>query len=179
MKDSFDFDAPDAVDHGHFHHDSHHSDPDPHGHDHHHHDPHGHNLAPRFFTHAQMPRHMGVLEAPDGQAVGVGTCGDSLEVAVRVTDGAIGEIRHRPNGCVYTVACGSAMATLVMGRPLEEALVVQPEDVARELGGLPADHQHCAALAVNTLGEAIDDYYQKVWGRPPAGGRSKEDHPEK
>ena len=158
MKDTLDSDAMNAVHH------------DPHSHhDHpHDHDPHGHNLAPRFFTHAQMPRHMGTMEGADGRAVGVGTCGDSLEVTLRVTEGAIGDIRHRPNGCVYTVACGSAMSSLAMGRRLDEALVLQPEDVAEELGGLPADHQHCAALAVNTLGEAIDDYYQKVWGRPAA-----------
>ena len=57
------------------------------------------------------------------------------------------------------------MCHLVNGKTLEAALTVMPEDVANELAGLPEDHMHCAALAVNTLGEAIDDYYQKVWGR--------------
>jgi len=30
------------------------------------------------------------------------------------------------------------------------------------LGGLPEDHMHCARLAVNTLGEAIADYYRNA-----------------
>jgi hypothetical protein len=52
----------------------------------------------------------------------------------------------------------------VSGKSLEEALCVSPEAVAAELGGLPEDHMHCASLAVNTLGEAIDDYYRQAWG---------------
>jgi nitrogen fixation NifU-like protein len=124
----------------------------------------GHNLDPKFFAHAQMPQNLGEMPAADGRAVGIGTCGDSLEVFLAVMDGAIRQISHRPNGCVYTVACGSAMTRLVLGRSLEEALALTPEAVAEELGGLPEDHRHCAALAVNTLGEAIDDYYQKLWG---------------
>jgi nitrogen fixation NifU-like protein len=56
------------------------------------------------------------------------------------------------------------MSYLAFGRTLEEALKITPEDVAKELDGLPDDHMHCASLVVNTLGEAIDDFYQKVWG---------------
>ncbi|MEZ4578745.1 MAG: hypothetical protein R2875_12285 [Desulfobacterales bacterium] len=37
----------------------------------------------------------------------------------------------------------------------EAALTVMPEDVANELAGLPEDHMHCAALAVNTLGRPL------------------------
>jgi nitrogen fixation NifU-like protein len=87
-----------------------------------------------------------------------------MEVTLEVTDNTIRRVCHLPRGCVYTVACGSAMSYLVTGRRLEEALALSPDEVAEELGGLPDDHLHCAALAVNTLGEAIDDYYQTVWG---------------
>jgi len=41
-------------------------------------------------------------------------------------------------------------------------LELEPHDVVTALGGLPEDHLHCARLAVNTLGEAIADYYSKV-----------------
>ncbi|MBW2107249.1 MAG: iron-sulfur cluster assembly scaffold protein [Deltaproteobacteria bacterium] len=69
-----------------------------------------------------------------------------------------------PEGCVYTVASGSALTELARGNSLDEALKITPQDVATELGGLPKDHMHCAVLAVNTLGEAIENYYQQVWG---------------
>ncbi len=123
-------------------------------------------LDPRFFAHAQMPCNVGRPTRWDGRALGVGVCGDSIEIFIEVADSRLNRIRHLPKGCVYTVACGSAVSKLVQGKPLEAVLQIQPEDVARELGGLPADHMHCANLAVNTLGEALDDYYRQVWGRP-------------
>jgi nitrogen fixation NifU-like protein len=123
-------------------------------------------LDPRFFAHAQMPCNLGKPDRWDGRALGVGVCGDSIEFFIGVNGRALKQVRHLPNGCVYTVACGSAVSKLAEGRTLEEVLKIQPQDVANELGGLPADHMHCANLAVNTLGEALDDYYRKVWGRP-------------
>ena len=121
-------------------------------------------LAPRFFNHAQVPCNIGKPPHWDGRALGVGVCGDSIEVFIHVDGSCLRDVRHLPKGCVYTVACGSAVSKLAQGRPLEEVLKIQPQDVAAELGGLPADHMHCANLAVNTLGEALDDYYRKVWG---------------
>lgn len=52
------------------------------------------------------------------------------------------------------------MSMLATGRSLEEALQLQPEDVVNELEGLPEDHWHCARLAVNTLGNAIAEYFR-------------------
>lgn len=132
-------------------------------HDHNHgNDP--HLLNEHFITHANQPRHMGTLSDANGYAKGVGICGDAIEVYLSINDRKITDITHAPQGCTYTVACGSAMTHLVYGRTLTQALKITPEDVAQELDGLPEDHMHCASLAVNTLGEAIDDYYQKVWG---------------
>lgn len=144
-------------------------------HDHDHHDDDPHLLSKRFISHAQHPRHFGALARADGRATGVGVCGDAIEVSLAVKDGRIVDIRHAPKGCTYTVACGSAMCGLAHGLTLEDALKLTPEDVAEELDGLPADHLHCASLVINTLGEAMDDYYQKIWGR----GRNQEQRPVK
>jgi len=107
---------------------------------------------------------MGAIPKAEGKATGVGVCGDSIEISLSILNQAIVNIGQIPHGCIYTVACGSAVSQLVSGKSLEEALGVTPEAVAAELGGLPEDHMHCASLAVNTLGEAIDDYYRKEWG---------------
>jgi NifU-like protein involved in Fe-S cluster formation len=122
-----------------------------------------HRLSDQFIAHANSPENVGPLKQANGTAKGVGTCGDSVEIFIIVNGREIKDIKHIPNGCAYTIACGSALTTLVRGRPLDEALKVTPEDVANALGGLPEDHRHCAALAVNTMGEAIDDYYQHLW----------------
>ena len=114
-----------------------------------------------LLSHAENPRNLGELETANGLAVGVGSCGDTLAVQLRVKAGAIADIKCLPNGCLYTVACASMMSDLVKGRLLNDALKLQPEHVDSMLGGLPSDHLHCARLAVNTLGEAIDDYYRR------------------
>ncbi|MGD9975403.1 MAG: iron-sulfur cluster assembly scaffold protein [Desulfatirhabdiaceae bacterium] len=130
-----------------------------------------HLLDDRFYHHANQPRNMGPVINVEGKATGVGSCGDSLEIFLSIQNDEIANIGHIPHGCIYTVACGSAMTQIVSGKSLEDALRVTPEDVASELGGLPHDHMHCASLAVNTLGEAIEDYYRKEWGNSAKNDR--------
>jgi nitrogen fixation NifU-like protein len=119
-----------------------------------------------FFRHARLPQNLGRPPLSHASATGVGSCGDTIEVYLIVDDHTLSDIQYVPHGCIYTTACASAMSRLARGRRLEDALKLTPDDVAAELGGLPADHKHCASLAVNTLGEAIDDYYQKIWRKP-------------
>jgi nitrogen fixation NifU-like protein len=123
-----------------------------------------HLLDERFFVHANQPQNMRPILDAQGKATGVGVCGDSIDIFLSIADQKIVQIGQIPHGCTYTVACGSAVSMLVNGKSLDDALTVTPEDVSSELGGLPIDHMHCASLAVNTLGEAIDDYYRKIWG---------------
>jgi nitrogen fixation NifU-like protein len=114
-----------------------------------------------FARHVNLPSNIGIIEDPSGRALGVGRCGDSIEVALRVEGERIAEIRCLPRGCAFTIACASAMSELAESRTLEQALDISPEDVETELGRLPEDHLHCARLAVNTLGEAVADFYRR------------------
>lgn len=118
-------------------------------------------LDDRFIRHVNVPSNLGTIETPSGRALGVGQCGDSVEVTLTVIDQRIADIRCQPRGCAFTIACASAMAELARNRSLEQALEITPQDVEAELGGLPEDHLHCARLAVNTLGEAIADCYRR------------------
>ncbi len=79
----------------------------------------------------------------------------------RIHQGAIADIKVSPTAA-STLVCASAMSELAKGRDLDHALELEPQEVVTALGGLPEDHMHCARLAVNTLGEAIADYYKKV-----------------
>ena len=118
-------------------------------------------ISELFLSHIESPRNSGPLESANASAVGVGSCGDTMTVQLLVEEDIISEIGCIPKGCMYTIACASLMSELVKGKSLEAALTLQPEHLDLLLGGLPEDHQHCARLAVNSLGEAIDDYYQK------------------
>ena len=116
----------------------------------------------RFWRHAREPKNLGSCPEATASAVGVGSCGDKIKVDLVVRDNVIEEIKCAPDGCLYTVACASAMSVLTAGHSIDEALKLQPEDVVRELEGLPDDHLHCARLAINTLGYAISEFYRET-----------------
>ncbi|RJX34929.1 MAG: iron-sulfur cluster assembly scaffold protein [Desulfarculus sp.] len=129
------------------------------------HEPHPGEEAPglneAFLTHALTPQNLGVLPNPDGFAAPQGTCGDHLELYLRISDGKINEARFLTDGCLHTVACGSALTCLIKGLPLEQAAQVGAAQIESELGGLPKDHRHCAALAAATLKAALRGYFRK------------------
>jgi nitrogen fixation NifU-like protein len=119
-------------------------------------------VGEQFLRVARFPQNIGFLDDPSAQGTAVGKCGDSIEVSLKIISGAIADIKVYPRGCVYTLVCASAMSELTKGRSLDKALELEPDEVAEALGGLPEDHLHCTRLAVNTLGEAIADYYRRV-----------------
>jgi nitrogen fixation NifU-like protein len=118
-------------------------------------------VGEKFLSLARDPKNIGILDDPSGKGAAVGQCGDSIEVSLRIAAGTIVDIRVLPRGCLYTLVCASAVSELAKGKDLDQALEIEPQHVVSELGGLPDDHLHCARLAVNTLGEAIADYYKK------------------
>jgi nitrogen fixation protein NifU and related proteins len=119
-------------------------------------------VGEQFLRVARYPKNIGSLDNPSGQGAALGKCGDSIEVSLKIESGAIADIKVLPHGCLYTLVCASAMSELAQGRDLDQALELEPHHVAEALGGLPEDHLHCARLAVNTLGEAIADYYRRA-----------------
>jgi nitrogen fixation protein NifU and related proteins len=119
------------------------------------------DVGEQFLRVARYPKNIGSLDNPSGKSASLGKCGDSIEVSLKVESGAIADIKVFPRGCLYTLVCASAMSELAKGRNLDQALELEPHHVAEALGGLPEDHLHCARLAVNTLGEAIADYYRR------------------
>ncbi len=119
-------------------------------------------VGEQFHRLARYPQNIGFLDDPSGMGTAVGKCGDAIEVSLRIESGVIADIKVLPHGCVYTLVCASAMSELAKGRNLDGALELEPHDVVNALGGLPEDHLHCSRLAVNTLGEAIADYFGNI-----------------
>jgi NifU-like protein involved in Fe-S cluster formation len=103
---------------------------------------------------------VGVLPRPATRAEAHGSCGDSLELYLRVEDDLVTAARFIPHGCIHTVACGSVLTTLVQGASLDQAFQITPERVDQALGGLPRAHRHCAVVAVTALRRALRDHYR-------------------
>ena len=87
-----------------------------------------------------------------------GPCGDTMQFFLKINDNKIEKANFVTDGCGATVAAGSQMTQLIEGRTLEYAEKITPKDLNRALKGLPADHKHCAELAVRTLTHAINKY---------------------
>ncbi|MFH1013519.1 MAG: Fe-S cluster assembly scaffold protein NifU [Thermoplasmatota archaeon] len=108
------------------------------------------------------PRNVGEIPDADGVGtVGNPTCGDVMTMYIKVKDDHIIDVKFKTYGCAAAIASSSIATELVKGKTIKEALELTRDDVAKELGGLPAMKMHCSNLASDALREAIKDYKEK------------------
>lgn len=122
--------------------------------------------ATRFLEMALRTDRQETVRQPDGYGKKTGNCRDTVEIFLTVREDRIAAVSYQLDGCMHTNACVNAVAELVTGRSVEGAWEIAPEDVAAYLESLPADHFHCAELAVGALYLALADYRQlkqKPW----------------
>lgn len=112
--------------------------------------------------HAMNPRNVGKLPDPDGYGRITGSCGDSMEVWLKIENSRITDVRFMTDGCGTSIASGSMMTEMAAGKPIAEAEKIGPGEILDKLGGLPDESRHCALLAASTLGAAVYDYTKKA-----------------
>ncbi len=116
----------------------------------------------KVMDHFMNPRNVGVIEDPDGYGkVGNPTCGDVMEIFIKVEDDKIKEIKFRTFGCGSAIATSSMITEMAIGKTLDEAMEISRADVADSLDGLPPKKMHCSNLAADALQEAVRDYWRK------------------
>ncbi len=115
--------------------------------------------GPTVLDHWKNPRNLGLLEDPDGYARVTGTCGDTMEMSVRMDGDVVTACGFQTDGCGTTMVCGSAATWLATNRTFVEALgAVNTRGILELLGGLPEADVHCAELAAETLRRALADH---------------------
>jgi nitrogen fixation protein NifU and related proteins len=97
------------------------------------------------------------LQRADGHGQKTGDCGDAVEFFVILQGERIQTIAYSLNGCINTNACANALIDLAEGKSLSKAWEITPERVAAHLESLPANHFHCAELAVGAFYLALAD----------------------
>ena len=108
--------------------------------------------SPQLLDHFEHPRNAGVLSNPHASVqLENPACGDVLKLTALVDEAVIAEIRFQAQGCVPTIACGSALTELVRGKTLAQASTVARDQLVGELGGLPQASGHAAQLAIDAL----------------------------
>lgn len=108
--------------------------------------------------HWQNPRNFQKMENPDGYAQVRGSCGDTMEMFIKIRDQKIIQCTFQTDGCGTTIACGSTATELARNKSFTQALAqVSTEAILKKLGGLPEEDVHCAQLASDTLRRALAD----------------------
>lgn len=113
--------------------------------------------------HWQNPRNFSKMENPDGYAQVKGSCGDTMEMFIRMKDDRIAECTFQTDGCSTTIVCGSMASEVAKNKTFTQALaLISSDEILKRLGGLPESDIHCAQLASETLRRALADYlFQK------------------
>lgn len=110
----------------------------------------------KVIDHFMNPRNLEVFEDADCQTVMSGMCGDTIAIFLKIDDDRITRAAFATDGCGPTIACGSALTTMVTGLSVKDAYQITSEALIAYLDGLPLENTHCADLAVNTLRGALD-----------------------
>ncbi|MBN3033878.1 MAG: iron-sulfur cluster assembly scaffold protein [Candidatus Saganbacteria bacterium] len=109
-----------------------------------------------------MDDYFGRMNDPSASSYVKGLCGEEMEFYLFIKDGVIIEAKYYTEGCEATRSCAAAAAALALGRTGKEAMKISAGEVAGLLGKLPAEHTHCAILAVMALYKALADYLLKL-----------------
>lgn len=113
------------------------------------------------------PRNLGEIPNADGEStVGNPKCGDIMKIYLKINKNDKGQeiiedVRFQTLGCGAAIATSSMATEMVKGKTLEEAYRITNQQVADELGGLPAVKMHCSNLAADAIRKAIENYRAK------------------
>ena len=108
--------------------------------------------SPQLLDHFEHPRNAGVLaNAQASVQVENPVCGDVLKLSTSLQGEVIAEIRFQAKGCVPSMACGSALTELALGKRVAAAASLTISDVVAMVGGVPPASGHAAQLAIDAL----------------------------
>ena len=106
----------------------------------------------KVLDHFEHPRNIGDLAGADAHArVENPVCGDIMDLAVKVSDGRIEDVRYRIRGCVAAIASGSCLTEMIKGQSLIEVRAIKREQLLSALDGLPHASMHASHLAMDAL----------------------------
>ena len=121
--------------------------------------------------HAMNPRNAGEMPEADGFGQFRGSCGDIMEVWIKVKDNKITKASFWSSGCGTSIASGSMITEMAKDKTIQEARQLTPSEVNEALGGLPEENADCPEMAAGALKQAISNYlkiqkepWKKVYG---------------
>ncbi len=133
----------------------------------------------KVMDHFMHPRNVGEIPDADGHGkIGNPTCGDIMEIFIKVKDNIITDVKFKTFGCGAAIATSSMATEMIKGKSLDDAITLTNKAVAEALGGLPNVKMHCSVLAEDAVKAAIDDYLKKSTGKGLPGFTPHEEEEE-
>src|SRR5258708_18114261 len=117
-------------------------------------------LQKRISDGMRNPQNMGELANADAiGTVGNSECGEMLRMWIKFKEEKGKKVIDRATfqsfGCETAIAVASLATELIQGKTAEEALALNTEELAGELGPLPPMKIHCAELVEGALRSAL------------------------
>jgi nitrogen fixation NifU-like protein len=127
---------------------------------------------PKFLMeHFQNPRNVGEISNPDGVGtVGNASCGDIMQMFIKVDGGKITEAKFKTFGCGAAIATSSILTERIIGTTPDEAMKISEETSQEVLAQLPREKVPCFTLATDALKLAIEEFQCKRVGVHEKGG---------
>jgi nitrogen fixation NifU-like protein len=124
-----------------------------------------------LMEHFQNPQNVGEISDPDGVGtVGNASCGDIMQMFIKVNGDKIIEATFKTFGCGAAIATSSILTERIKGATLDEALKISEETSKEVLAQLPKEKVPCFTLASDALKLAIEEYRCKRSGIHEKGG---------
>jgi nitrogen fixation protein NifU and related proteins len=119
------------------------------------------DLQKRIQAALANPQNLGELANADAVGtVGNADCGEMLRLWVKFKEQngkkVIDRATFQSFGCETAIAVASLATELIRGKTAEEALELETEELAGELGPLPPMKIHCAQLVEGALRSALE-----------------------
>lgn len=114
----------------------------------------------KVMDHFIHPRNVGdIADADATGTVGNPKCGDIMKIDLKITDGVITDAKFKTFGCGSAIATSSMATEMIIGKSVQEALLLTNRAVAEALDGLPPIKMHCSLLAEQAVKAALKEYY--------------------
>jgi nitrogen fixation NifU-like protein len=132
---------------------------------------------PQFLMdHFQNPRNIGEIVDADGTGiVKNATCGDIMQMSIKVEKDVIVDARFKTFGCGAAIATSSIITERIKGKGVGEALRISDETAKEIMSQLPQEKFPCFTLAANALRLAVDEYRCSKGEIHKKGGISSEE----
>jgi nitrogen fixation protein NifU and related proteins len=101
------------------------------------------------------------MSNPSGYGKITGTCGETMEIFLRIEGEHIKEATFYTDGCEFSRMCGALTAALAKDRNIDDAVLIGGDTILMLIENLPQDEKHCAFLAAEALHAAIHDWMIK------------------